>query len=167
MVIVSWSVDKSTMQRSVNMQALSILIISLLLVAVPVQAKPFMTRPHSPPVANRLPVPERETFSVAERNLIRAHLIGRQPQPKKLPSGLQSRTASGNPLPAGWQEKIKPGQTMDFHAYRRGEPLPESLVHRLPSPVSGSEILRIDNKVVMLNSKTHIILDAFDLNRSR
>lgn len=149
------------------MQSLSILIISLLLVAVPVQAKPFMTRQHSPPVVSRQPVPERETFSVAERNLIRAHLIGRQPAPNNLSSGLPRRTASGTPLPAGWQEKVKPGQILDFHAYRRGEPLPESLVQRLPSPVSGSEILRIDNKVVMLNSKTHIILDAFDLNRSR
>jgi len=149
------------------MQSVSILIISLLLVAVPVQAKPFMTRQHSPPVVSRQPVPERETFSVAERNLIRAHLIGRQPAPNNLSPGLQGKAASGTPLPSGWQEKVKPGQILDFHAYRRGEPLPESLVQRLPSPVSGSEILRIDNKVVMLNSKTHIILDAFDLNRSR
>jgi Ni/Co efflux regulator RcnB len=149
------------------MQSLTILIISLLFVAVPVQAKPFMTRQHPPSVASRQPVPERDTFSVAERNLIRAHLIGRQPEPKNLPSGLQRRTASGTPLPAGWKENVKPGHILDYHAYRRGEPLPESLVHRLPSPASGSEILRIDNKVVKLNSKTHIILDAFDLNRSR
>lgn len=148
------------------MQLLSIMIISLLIFAVPVQAKPLMTQQQSPAAGSPQPVPEHETFSVAERNLIRAHLIGRQPEQMNLRSGLQNKAAGGTPLPPGWQDKVKPGQILDYHTYRRGERLPASLLHRLSSPPPGSEILRLDNKVVMLNTQTHIILDAFDLNRS-
>lgn len=111
----------------------------------------------------------RGNFSPAERNMIRAVLIAQkqtnasQQQHKNLPPGLQKKVVRGQALPPGWQKKVTPGHNLDYHVYRQAESLPSVLLRRLPPPPVGSEILRIENKVVRLHSATRTILDVFDL----
>lgn len=107
-------------------------------------------------------------FSPAQRNLIRARLLGQEQAMSKqhnrnLPPGLQKKVARGQALPPGWQKKVAPGHSLDYHVYRQGESLPDALLQRLPPSPVGSEILRIENKIVRLNSATRTILDVFDL----
>ena len=111
-------------------------------------------------------------FSPAERNLIRAHLSSQQAPPSRqdlesLPPGLRKKVSRGKALPPGWQKKVVPGQTLDYQAYRQAERLPDDLLRRLPPPPAGAEILHIENKVVMLSTVTHVILDTFDLTPTR
>jgi hypothetical protein len=115
---------------------------------------------------------QHETFTPAERNLIRAHLLGRQPanrqeNDKELPFGLQKKVFRGKNLPSGWQEKVAPGHSLDYQLYRQAERLPDNLLRRLPPTPVGAEILQVENKVVLINSTTRAILDAFDLTPTR
>jgi hypothetical protein len=112
------------------------------------------------------------TFSPAERNLIRAHLIGRQPnvsysKDKDLFAGFQERTTQGNTLPSDWQAEVAQGQSLDYHLYLQAQNLPISLLCRLPPKPTGTEILRIGNKVVLIHSATRAVLDVFDLSPKR
>lgn len=113
-----------------------------------------------------------EAFSPAERNLIRAHLLGRQSDEtrksyKNLPPGLQKKVARGKELPPGWQKKVAPGESLDYQIYRQGKSLPDELLRRLPPAPIGSEILEIEDKIIRINSATRTILDAFDLTPAR
>lgn len=135
-----------------------------------VQAKPEKDHPRKSDRQSTIEQPEssgRESFSPAERNLIRAYLLGQRQtasqQQQALPPGLQKKIARGKSLPPGWQKKIEPGHSLDYHLYRQGESLPDALLKRLPPPPVGSEIIRVDEKVIRLNSTTRAILDVFDL----
>jgi hypothetical protein len=157
------------------MWRVAILIIAALAVTMPVQAKskkPNKQAASQETVREEFNLERREAFSPAERNLIRAQLLGQkattsQQSHKNLPPGLQKKVARGKELPPGWQKKVAPGQSLDYHVYRQGESLPDVLLHRLPPPPIGSEILQIENKIVRLNSATRTILDVFDLTPTR
>jgi hypothetical protein len=110
------------------------------------------------------------TFSAAERNLIRARLMREEPPQSQagkhgLPPGLQKKLARGKQLPPGWQKKVTPGNTLDYQVYRQGDGLPDDLIRRLPPSPIGSEIVRIENEIVRIDSATRTILDVFNLRR--
>ena len=152
-----------------------ILIIIALAINLPVQAGPKKAKKDQTSqkgTKEQIDVARRDTFSPAERNLIRARVIGQkraesQQHDSSLPPGLQKKVARGKALPPGWQKKIAPGQSLDYHVYRLGESLPEALLRRLPPPPFGTEILKIEDKIVRLNSATRTILDVFDLIPAR
>jgi Ni/Co efflux regulator RcnB len=157
------------------MRRIAVLIIAALAMTMPVQAKsnavkkPDTSQQES---KDRTPADGGNTFSPAERNLIRAQLLSMEAAPsqqadRNLPPGLQKKAARGRALPPGWQKRVKPGRSLDYHIYRQGESLPDSLMQRLPKPPVGTEILQIEDKVVLLNSATRNILDAFDLKPTR
>jgi hypothetical protein len=119
-------------------------------------------------VKGQLNAERREVFTPAERNLIRAQLIGQKrttplQRDMNLPLGLQQKVARGKALPPGWQKRVVQGHSLDYHVYRQGNSLPDGLLQRLPPPPVGSEILQIEDKIVRLNSATRTILDVFDL----
>jgi len=157
------------------MWRITVLVIVALVMSLPVQAKPKKDRQHKAANESTLEqgaLDRGETFSPAERNLIRAYLLGGKhttsvPQSKDLPPGLQKKVARGKPLPPGWQKKVEPGQSLDYQVYRQSESLPEILLKRLPPPPVGAEVIRINEKVILLNSTSHTILDFFDLAPSR
>ncbi len=148
-----------------------ILIILVLAATMPVQAESKKAKGSTfsqKESKESFKVEHREAFSPAERNLIRTVLLGRnrtvsQQHDRDLPYGLQKKIARGRTLPPGWQKKVAPGYSLDYHIYRQGESLPDILLHRLAPPPVGSEILRVENKVIRLNSATRTILDVFDL----
>jgi len=157
------------------MLRLAVLIIVALALSVPALGKPkYSQRTDSAPQGSKdqASTEGRHTFSPAERNLIRAQLLGEEsasPQQadRGLPPGLQKKVARGSALPPGWQKKVTPGRSLDYHVYRQGERLPDSLLRRLPPPPVGAEILQIEDKIVLLNTATRNILDAFDLAPAR
>jgi Ni/Co efflux regulator RcnB len=157
------------------MWRIAVLIIVTLTITIPVQAKQNKQKKHETSqyvVEKQVTVERRGAFSPAERNLIRAQLLGQtsmtsQRNHKKLPPGLQKKIARGKALPPGWQKKVTPGQNLDYHVYRQGESLPDILLRRLPPPPTGSEILRVEDKIIRLNAATRAILDVFDLTPIR
>jgi Ni/Co efflux regulator RcnB len=157
------------------MRRIAVLIIAALAITVPVQAKSKAakkTDPSQQEFKDQDSTWGHHTFSPAERNLIRAQLLSKesatlQQADRNLPPGLQKKVARGRTLPPGWQKKVTPGRSLDYHVYRQGESLPDSLIQRLPRPPVGTEILQIEDKVVLLNSATRNILDAFDLTPTR
>ena len=152
------------------MWRMTFVVMMVLTLSVPALAKP---KAETPPKGSRNAAGDpstrvtRETFSPAERNLIRAHLLGDKPastQPQQdLPPGLRKKVARGKALPPGWQKKVAPGQSLNYQVYRQGDPLPDALLRRLPPPPVGSETLRVEDKIIRLNSATRTILDVFDL----
>jgi len=152
----------------------TVCVILALVLSSHVQAKPDKDKPHK---TNRQSTIEQAdlnsgvTFSPAERNLIRAQLLGEKrtttQQQKALPPGLQKKIARGKSLPPGWQKKVEPGHSLDYQVYRQGESLPDILLRRLPPPPVGSEILRVDEKIIRLDSTTRTVLDVFDLVPAR
>jgi len=152
----------------------TVYVILALILASPVQAKQDKDKQHK---TNRQSTIEqadlnrRESFSPAERNLIRAHLLGQKHTPpqqqKSLPPGLQKKIARGKSLPPGWQKKVESGHSLDYQVYRQSERLPDILLGRLPPPPIGSEIIQVDEKIILLDSATRTILDVFDLAPAR
>lgn len=160
---------KYSQNRESIMWRIAALVIVALYITPPVQAKSEIAHqgyPHER--GDQSTLDQHHAFSPAERNLIRAHLLGRQPafsqeKGQDLPPGLQKKAARGKALPPGWQDKVAPGHSLDYQVYRHGESLPDSLLRRLPPPPVGTEILQVQNKVVLINAATRTILDAFDL----
>lgn len=155
------------------MRRTAVLIIMALAVTVPGQAKPKDIQGiYRETLAEHADLGQQQAFTPAERNLIRAHLLGRQPEHadednKALPPGLQKKVMRGKALPPGWQNKVAPGHSLDYQLYRQAESLPDVLLRRLPPPPVGSEILQVENKVVLINAATRTILDVFDLTPTR
>ena len=155
------------------MRRVTLLVIAVLAFSLPTHAKPNQDKQRKSVGRTNIEQPEQhgsERFSPAERNMIRAHLIGRTDrteQKNDLPPGLRKKVARGKSLPPGWQNKVVPGQSLDYQVYRQSESLPDVLLRRLPPPPVGSEIIRVDEKIILLNSTTRTILDAFDLAPAR
>ena len=153
------------------MRRVAILIIVALTATMPVYAKAKKDKKHAAQKVSKEQTAVA-TFSPAERNLIRAQLLGQkhptsQQNHKNLPPGLQKKVARGKALPPGWQKKIEVGHSLDYHLYQQGESLPSLLLQRLPQPPAGSEILQVEDKIIRLNSATRTILDVFDLIPAR
>ena len=133
---------------------------------------PALAKPNRPSWVEQNQAEMSTKFSPAERNLIRARLLGQrdssaQRSYQNLPPGLQKKVARGKSLPPGWQTKVTPGESLDYQVYRQGESLPDILLRRLPPQPVGSEILRVEDKIMLLNSATRTILDVFDLIPTR
>lgn len=155
------------------MWRITVPVIVVLALSMPVHARPKQDKQHKTSgqaAVEQTELNRKETFSPAVRNLIRAHLVGEQHATTKhrnLPPGLQKKVARGKPLPPGWQKKVEPGHSLDYRVYRQGQSLPEDLLKRLPPPPVGSEILQVEEKIILLNSTTRSILDVFDLVPAR
>lgn len=152
------------------MWRIAMLILIGLALTVPTHAKPNKSKQHGYTKESDGVLYDQEglAFSPAERNLIRAHLLGQEERKtakdmRDLPPGLQKKVARGKPLPPGWQKKIAPGKSLDYQVYRQGENLPDILLNRLPTAPDGTEILQVEDKIMLLNSATRTILDVFDL----
>lgn len=147
-----------------------ILLLALVLaVALPAAAKPKQPDSADRGGYARSDSLERGQFSSAERNLIRSWLLESErrqavKQPAaNLPPGLQKKVARGKPLPPGWQKKLARGERLDHEYYGWGRALPDDLLRRLPPPPPGSEILRIEDRIIRLDAATRTILDVFGL----
>jgi hypothetical protein len=83
---------------------------------------------------------------------------------KSLPPGLQKKLERGGELPPGWQKKVARGEVLDPELYRRSRPLPYELRKRLAGFPYGTDIRRVDDRVVRILEDTQIILDVLNLD---
>ena len=110
-------------------------------------------------------------FNAAERHLIRSGLnqhadrMTSSAQPG-LPPGLAQKISRGKELPPGWQKKVVPGKRLDFEVYRSGRTLPPEILGRLPPPLAGTEIIRVEDTILRIRTESRIVLDMFDLFRN-
>ncbi len=101
-----------------------------------------------------------------EREVLREHYRTQPsvaPDGKPLNKGMQKRLERGKALPPGWQKKIARGEPVPDDIWRYHEPLPGSVIRRLPPQPQGVVTVRIDNKILRVIEATHVILDVFDL----
>jgi hypothetical protein len=109
-------------------------------------------------------------LSSEEKAIINSYYRGDQPQDtkgkkkKRLPPGLQKKVARGGELPPGWQKKVARGEVLDVEVHANSEQLPLGVIEKLPSQPEGTEIIRVEGKIIRLIKATRTILDAFDLN---
>lgn len=142
------------------MQRVAILVLIAVALFWPVQimAVDDQKEPSKESSKKQPTIEQRATFNPAERNLIRAQLLGQrrassQQKQKKLPPGLQ--------------KKIAIGESLDYHVYRQGERLPETITQRLPKPPKGTGIIIVEDRVIRINESTRTILDFFNLTPTR
>ncbi|TJY61891.1 hypothetical protein E4T66_06475 [Sinimarinibacterium sp. CAU 1509] len=141
-----------------KISALSVLLIAAsLLTAVPASAGSVT-----------IDTQGRVTISDHERTVLRNYYQQEQSdhgkaKDKKLNKGMEKRLASGKGLPPGWQKKMSRGDVVPSDIWRYHEPLPSSIIRRLPPQPEGVVTVRIDNQVVRVIEATHVLLDAFDL----
>lgn len=82
---------------------------------------------------------------------------------RNLPPGLAKKLRRGGKLPRGWENKIAPGAELPREYYDMRQPVPKELAESVHVGPIGTEIIRIENKIMRLQEATHIILDVFDL----
>lgn len=87
---------------------------------------------------------------------------------KSLPPGLEKKIERGGELPPGWQKKIAKGEVLDDDLYEASTKLPSSKKNKdypdLDEDVEvtpGTELIRIEEKVLRIKKDTKEILDVF------
>ncbi|MCL1145838.1 hypothetical protein L2747_07400 [Shewanella marinintestina] len=85
------------------------------------------------------------------------HDKGQGKPAKELPYGLQKKAAHGEPLPPGWQKKLKRGDRLSDELYSRG---------KINSPIdkNGNIVIDIDNTPIKINHKTREIINILVKN---
>lgn len=82
---------------------------------------------------------------------------------KALPPGLRKKLERGGELPPGWRTKVARGQVLDRDLYAASGPLPHELLDHLPPEPAGTELRRIEDRVVRVMRATREIIDVLDL----
>jgi hypothetical protein len=146
-----------------------LLICLLATLAVPATAKPLRSPP--PAVTNLAGSLQEMRFNTAERHIIRSGLLQHAARKSStaqpgLPPGLAKKNSRGKELPQGWQKKVVPGKRLDFEVFRSGRTLPTEILKRLPSPLAGTEIIRVDDTILRVQTETRTVLDMFELFRN-
>ena len=80
-----------------------------------------------------------------------------------LPPGLQKKVARGKPLPPGWEKKVRVGYRLPVEYHTHIEPVPVTVVRRLPPIGPNEEIVRVENKIIKMVKATKLIIDIFEL----
>ncbi len=87
---------------------------------------------------------------------------------KNLPPGLEKKVDRGGELPPGWQKKVAKGEVLDDDIYEASIKLPSSKKDKdfpeLDNDVEvtpGTELIRIEEKVLRIKKDTKEILDIF------
>lgn len=82
---------------------------------------------------------------------------------KSLPKGLAKKVARGGELPPGWKTKIRKGEVIDQNVLRHAVIVDSSDYSRAPYKTAGTEVYKIENKIIKVIKATNVILDAFEL----
>ena len=76
-------------------------------------------------------------------------------KPRLLPGGLQKKVEKGQPLPPGWEKKLKVGGRLDNAIYQQGDIV-------LPLDSKGLLTIRLEGKLVRLVQATREIVEILD-----
>jgi len=76
---------------------------------------------------------------------------------------LKKKLARGGGLPPGWQKKIIRGEVIDAETYKYAVHIPYDLIKSLRPQPKGTELIKVQGKIVRLLKATGTILDVFDI----
>jgi len=144
-----------------------VLAVALILISQPAYAKQSKTGSLS--ARGMAEMIEHGHFSAAERHIIRKGIMQghplRKPHPalSALAGGKLKKLPQAKHLPNGWRGRVTLGKRLDFLVYRSGSPLSDATLRRLSSAPAGTEIIRVENSILRLQTNTRIVLDIFDL----
>ena len=96
-------------------------------------------------------------FSSHDREIIRDYFLQNT---SNLPPGLAKR---GGNLPPGLEKQLQERGTLPPGLEKKIHPVPEAFVSHLPPPPPDCEHVLIGGNIVLVNRKTHLVLDIFAL----
>ncbi len=107
-------------------------------------------------------------ITTPEKEIIKNYYIhnqqkGMKDKKKALPPGLKKKLARGGGLPPGWQKKIARGEVIDAETYKYAVHVPYDLIKSLRPQPKGTELIKVEGKIVRLVKATGTILDVFDI----
>lgn len=82
---------------------------------------------------------------------------------KSLPPGLQKKYERTGELPPGWQKKLVAGEVLDPHLYEIGRKHPVDPETYSLEPEVGTELLKIEDRVIRIMKDTNEILEVFGI----
>ena len=84
---------------------------------------------------------------------------------KQLPHGLQKKLNRGGTLPPGWRDKLIVGTKVDNRILDNGRVLYTSDYSKPEYKTPGTEVYKVNDKIIKVLSATNVILDVLDLNK--
>jgi hypothetical protein len=85
---------------------------------------------------------------------------------KSLPPGLQKKYERTGELPPGWEKKLVPGDILDTDLYEYGTPVHGEYDGHVYEDSPGTEIIRIEDKILRITKNTREILEILGVGRS-
>lgn len=82
---------------------------------------------------------------------------------KNLPPGLQKKYERTGELPPGWQKKLVKGEVIDPSLYAIGKKNKIHIEDYNLEPKIGTEVLRIEDKIIRIKNDTKEILEIFGI----
>ena len=82
---------------------------------------------------------------------------------KGMPPGLEKKIERGGNLPPGWQKKLVKGEVIDEGLYDIAILLPNKPSEHYPL-TKGTELLRIENRIIRIKNDTKEILEILGIN---
>ena len=82
---------------------------------------------------------------------------------RKLPRGLQKKVDRGGELPPGWQKKLVKGDVISDEVLTHSKVLHTTDYSSYPYKTQGTEVYRVENKIIKVIKATNVILDVLDL----
>jgi len=84
-----------------------------------------------------------------------------QEKHKALPPGLQKKYEKTGELPPGWQKKLRQGEVLDPRLYYIARQHPVRPVDYSLEPQAGTQLLRIEDRIVRIMNDTKVVLEIF------
>jgi len=82
---------------------------------------------------------------------------------KKLPPGLEKKLERTGELPPGWQKKLRKGEILESDLYKIAEKISDSPKSYSPKPTPGTELLKIEDRIIRIKKDTKEILEIIGI----
>ena len=103
--------------------------------------------------------------SFAKDNGNKKHKKVKQQKAKQLPKGLQKKLNRGGTLPPGWRDKLIVGSKVDNRVLNNARVLHSTDYSKPEYKTPGTEVYKVNDKIIKVLSATNVILDVLDLNK--
>lgn len=87
----------------------------------------------------------------------------KQKKQKSLPPGLEKKVERTGQLPPGWQKKLNKGEILDPQIYEIAKTHKVKAEDYFLSPIVGTEVLKIENRIIRIRIDTKEILDVLGI----
>jgi hypothetical protein len=91
----------------------------------------------------------------------------KQDKQKSLPPGLQKKYERTGDLPPGWEKKLRLGEVLDAEIYDSSTPVYGEYGGHIYEEKPGTELLRIEDKILRITKNTKEILEIMGVGKSK